>query len=207
MAAAAAFGTVVVVEANRPNTLADLLSIDTEQPLDGVRHASGRAMSAVSAGLHAAADNLLIKALRAAQSGDLGRAETYVTRAVHLDFDDHEQVHPARQQAQMLLFSSVTDALEGCELGDERWLDAALAVLPDCEDHARAELVGVLADVDHDWEVDHDESRRIRATLAGLTPTLDLQDTRSTPEAEQVRIILQVLDALSAYRDALGVTE
>jgi len=196
------------VATNRPDTpLSTFFRIDTDQPFDGVRHASGRAMSAVSAGLHAAAENLLIKALWEAQSGDLGRAEVYVTRAVRLDFDDHEQVHPARQQAQMLLFSSVVDALEGCEIGDGRWLDAALAVLPDCEEHARAELLGVLADVDHDWEVERDESRRIRAVLVGLTPTLDPEDTRSLPEAEQVRIILQVLDAVSAYRDALGVTE
>lgn len=192
---------------NRRNTLADLLSVDTDQPLDGVRHASGRAMSAVSLGLHAAAENLLIKALRAVRSGDAERAEGYVTRAAQLDFDDHEQVHPARQQAQMLLFSSVTDALEGCEAGDDRWLDAALAVLPDCEAHARAELLSVLADVDHDWEVERDESRRIRAALAGLTPSLDLEDTRSAPEAEQVRMIMQVLDAVSDYRDALEVTE
>ena len=192
---------------NRPNKLADLLSMDADQALDGVRHASGRAMSAVSLGLHAAAENLLIKALRAAQSGDLERAEVYVTRAVQLDFDDHEQVHPARQQAQMLLFSSVTDALEGCEIGDHRWLDAALTVLPDCGEHARTELLGVLADVDQDWEVEHRESRRIKAALAGRTPAPDLEDTRSVPEVEQVRIILQVLDAVSAYRDALEVTE
>ena len=192
---------------NRLDKLADLLSMDDDQPLDGMRYASGRAMSAVSSGLHEAAENLLTKALRAARSDDLERAQAYVTRAVRLDFDDHEQVHPARQQAQMLLFSSVIDALEGCEIGDGRWLDAALAVLPDCEEHARAELLGVLADVDQDWEVERDESRRLRAALAGRTPTLDLDDTRSVPEAEQVRMILQVLDAVSAYRDALEVTE
>ena len=164
-------------------------------------------MSAVSAGLHAAAENLLIKALRAARSGDLGRAEAYVTRAAQLDFDDHEQVHPARNQVQMLLFSSVIDALEECETGDGRWLDAALAVLPDCEEYGRAVLLGALADIDQDWEVERVESRRIRAALADRTSTLDFEDTRAVPEAEQVRMVLQVLDAVSAYRDALGVTE
>lgn len=181
--------------------------MDADQPLDGVRHASGHAMSAVSFGLHAAAENLLIKALRAAEAGDLERAGAYVTRAVRLDFDDHEQVHPARQQAQMLLFDSVTDALEGCETGDDRWLDAALAVLPDCEERARAELLGVLAVVDQDWQLERAESRRIRTTLGGLTPTLDLDDTRSVPEAEQVRVILQVLGAVSAYRDAFDAID
>ena len=176
--------------------------MDADQPLDGVRHASGHAMSAVSFGLHAAAENLLAKALRAAEAGDLERARAYVTRAVRLDFDDHEEVHPARAQAQMLLFDSVTDALEGCETGDDRWLDAALTVLPGCEEHARAELLGVLAVVDQDWQLGRAESRRIRTTLGGLTPTLDLDDTRSVPEAEQVRVILQVLGAVSAYRDA-----
>lgn len=181
--------------------------MDTVQPFDGVRHASGRAMSAVSAGLHAAAENLLIKALREAESGAVARAEAYVTRAVQLDFDDHEQVHPARQEAQMLLFSSVVDALEACEIGDERWLDAALAVLPDCEEHARTELLGVLAEVDRDWDVERDESRRIRAALGGITPTLDLADAQSVPEADQAQIILQVLDAVTAYRDALDAAE
>jgi len=182
---------------------ADLLSMDADQPLDGVRHASGRALSAVSFGLHTAAENLLVKALRAARSGDVERAEAYVTRAVRLDFDDHEQVHPAPQQAQMLLFTAVTDALEECELGDGRWLDAALTVLPDCEEHARAELLSVLADVDHDWHVEPHESRQIRAARAGLTVTSDHDDARSVPEAEQVRMILQVLDVVSAYGDAL----
>lgn len=191
------------MDANRLDTLADLLSRDADQPLDGVRHASGRARSAVSFGLHTAAENLLVKALRAARSGDGQRAEAYVTRAVRLGFDDHEQVHPAPQQAQMLLFTAVTDALEECEPGDGRWLDAALTVLPDGEEHARAELLSVLADVDQDWNVEPVESRRIRAALAGRPPASDVDGTRSVPEVEQVRMILQVLDVVSAYRDAL----
>jgi hypothetical protein len=191
------------VDANGPETLADLLSMDVDKPLDGVRHASGRAMSVVSVGLHTAAENLLVKALRAARSGDLERAEVYVTRAVRLDFDHHEQVHPAPRQAQMLLFTAVTDALEECELGDGRWLDAALTVLPDCDEHARVELLSVLADIDHDWHVEPDESRRIRAAIADLAPTPDA-DTRSVPEAEQVRTILQVLDVVFLPRRTWG---
>jgi len=189
------------------NRLIDLLSIDTDQPLDGVRHASDREMSVISSGLHEAAETLLTKALQAARSGDLSRAETYATRAARLDFDDHERVHPAWQQAQTFLFDSVVDALEDCEFGDSRWLDAALAVLPNCEEHGRAVLLQVLADVDQDWDVQRRESQRITAALVGRTPTLDREDTRSVPEVEQVRFILQVLDVVSAYRDALESTE
>jgi len=188
---------------DRLSSLGELLTTDADLPLDDLRHASRRTMSAVSFSLAVAAENLLIKALRAARSGDLDRARAYVTRALRLDFDEHERVHPARQQAQMLLFNAVTDALEDSQEGDHRWLDAALAVLPDCEEHARAEFLGVLNAVDQDWDVEPDESRRIRTTLGHPAPALELQDTRSVPEAEYVQVILQVLTAASAYLDVL----
>jgi len=168
--------------------------------------ASNRAASTVSLGLHAAAENLLVKALRAAGTGDHDRAGAYVARAVRLGFDEHEKVQPAWSQAHMLLFGMVVDALEERPADDHRWLDAALAVLADCGDYARTALLHSLAVVDHDWQLERQESRRIRAALDGIAWASEPEISPPGEEAEQVQAILQILDAVASYDHALDPT-
>ena len=175
----------------------------TDRPLGHLRLASNLAASAVSEGQQSAAENLLVKALRAAGDGDRDRAGAYVARAVRLGFDEYEEVQIAWRQAHLLLFGVVVDALEECPAQDSRWLDAALAVLVDCRDHARTALLHALAVLYHDCPLDRHESRRIRAALDGVDSTPEPVIPPPGDGAEQVRAILQILDAVAAYDHAL----
>lgn len=191
---------------DRLNAPPDLLYLEKDRPLGDVTLVSNRARSTFSHGLQAAAENLLVKALRAIQAGDSRRAETYVARAVHLDFDDHEEVHPAWLQAHMLLFEAVTDALEECPDDDHSWLDAALAILPECGEYALPELQQVLATIDHDWRLEPRESRRVRAALGDFVWTPRLETSPPEEDVERSRAILQILDAVASYRRRLDGT-
>jgi hypothetical protein len=153
-----------------------------DRPLGYLTLASNLAASAVSEGQQSAAENLLVKALRAAGDGDHDRAGAYVARAVRLGFDEYEEVQIAWRQVHLLLVGVVVDAIEECPADDSRGLDATLAVLVDCRDHARTALLHALAGVD-------------RTSEPKIPPPGD--------EAEQVRAILQILDVVAAYGHVL----
>lgn len=192
---------------DRLTALNEMLRLEADRPLGDVSVISNRATSPISHGLQEAAENLLNKALKALRTGDHRRAETYTARAARLDFDDHEEVHPAWMQAHMLLFEAVTDALEECPDDDHSWLDAALAVLADCGEYARPELEQVLATVDHDWRLRPQESRRVQTALAGVTWSPGLESSPPEQDAERIRAILQILGAVASYQRALDLTD
>lgn len=188
---------------DRITALTHLLRMETERPLGDVTLVSNRAAAAVSDGLQTAAENLLGKGLRAILTGDRPRAEAYVARAVRLDFDDHEEINPAWWQAHMFLFEVVTDAMEDSEAGDHRWLDAAMTVLAGCGEYARTEFLRVLATIDDDWRLEPRESRRIRTAVHGLGGSHERETSPPEQDAEHVRAVLQILDAVAAFQNEL----
>ncbi len=148
------------------------------------------------------AENLLVKALDALDAGDGATAETRVRRALHLPFDDYEEVTPGWWRAYMLLFTAIVDEWEDGE--GEDWLDAALAAEAQAEGFGRIALRSALNVIDHDYELDRDASRRIRARLGGVQPLVDWQDLLPEGDEATVAAILQVLAAYNAFDDALG---
>lgn len=76
----------------REAALGRLLQIDRDRPLGEVTLVSDLTRPGFSGGLHDAAESLFAKALRDIRAGDRERVETFVRRAVHLPFDDHEGV-------------------------------------------------------------------------------------------------------------------
>jgi hypothetical protein len=180
--------------------LDQLLQIDRDRPLGKVTRVSDRTRSGFSGGLHDAAENLLAKALRDIRAGDRERAEAYVRRAVRLPFDDHEGVQPGWELAQMLMFTTITDALEECELDDVGWLDAALTTLEISGEHGRAAIRHVLVVVDHGWRLSSRESRRVRQAVDGLVWQPGQEPAAPEPETERISAILEILDSVAAYQ-------
>jgi hypothetical protein len=176
---------------------------DVDRPFDGVAMASNHVRLAQSSALQESAENLLVKALSALDTGDHARAEAMVRRALSLPFDDYEESTPAWWRAYMLLFSSIADELEDAAGEDAAWLDAALAADEQVDGFGRRALWSALSVIDHDYELDRSASRRIRARLGGVQPLHDWQDLLPEGDEAIVPAILQVLAAFNAYDDAL----
>lgn len=175
---------------------------DVERPLDDVAVTSNHLRLAESSGLHAGAENLLLKAIDALGATDEARAEALVRRAARLPFDDYEQMAPAWWQAYMLLFSSITDELEDGP-GDDDWLTAALAVDDTAVEYGRAAVRLALAVIDADFPITHDQGRRIRSRIGERRARQDWQAMIPEGEDAVTAAILQVLAAFTAYDDAL----
>jgi hypothetical protein len=200
------------VTEERLTVLDALLEAERARPLAGVVQASNRTASPFSQALQAGAENLLGKAWRAVQAGDRGRAERYVRQAVRLPFDDHEEGHPAWNQASVLLYTEVSDVLEESALDDPGWLDAALAVLTEVEPETQAEggfraqqlFRYLLMAIDNAYQLRPGERRRLRAALGGVPWSADRTPPAPEAEEEHVQAILQVLDLVEAYHGQLA---
>jgi hypothetical protein len=182
--------------------LTEVLRRAADRPLGDIKLKSNLNERRFEQVAYRAADNLLDKARRAVESGDRVRARTYVERATRLPFDEHEQQHPGLYTAHMLLFSTVTDALEECEPNDSSWLDAALRVLPGVGESARQDLLQTLRVAAQDWGISARQARRVREATAGVD-SLDIMERRvNDDEITQQRVILELLDAVIAYNEA-----
>jgi hypothetical protein len=187
------------------STLVDgYLREQADRPLGDVQLVSGRAVQQFSRPLHVGADNLLLKALRALEQGDRERARGYIARAARIPFDEFEEEHPGLLSAHMTLFAAVTDALEECAPGDAGWLDAALRVLGSCGEDARLDLLRVLDEAQQAWQLEGRERRRVRAAVAGVDAEGQLRARLEAGRTSADQVILEVLDAVLAYEEALA---
>ncbi len=180
----------------------DRLTDGKDRPLDAGVIAGNRGLQEVSRGLGEAADNLLRKALRAIEAGDEERARRLVDRACRLPWDEHEECYPAPWSAQMMLYTSVGDALEEAGEGESDWLDAALEILPELSEVGREHLATTLFGFVRQDAVFHlapAEQKRIRAAT-GIRP-IDLDDLpEETPHEELVAMTRALLDAVRRLR-------
>lgn len=161
--------------------------------LDALKTASNLVGAEVSQGQNMAVDNLLEKAGRALDRGDVEQARRYVRRAKDLGHDEHEDVDACSLGAHMLLFTLVSDVVEECAA--PVWLEAAEAVLPSLSAWARAELLGVLLVMAAESAPDPTERRLLRRLTAGATAPPSVWDGASY-DVEQV---LELLAATAAY--------
>jgi hypothetical protein len=176
-----------------------------DAPFGDLELASGRTLQPFSIAGQRAASNLLIKASRALDSGEPERARAYVERAVRLPYDRHEQSHPAAMEAHMALFCLVTDAVEVADEDDDRWLDAALAVLAAADEAGRCTMRDVLVAIDHDYNLSRTERSALRSANAAIPDRPELRDL-DLPPTELCDCVLSVLAVCMAYRDALAAT-
>lgn len=184
-------------------SLGNLLAARADRPFGEVQWVSDRTLQPFSISGWMGAENLLTKARRAIDAGDLDRARKLVDRAARLPYDDHEQAAPAALAAHMELFNVVTDALEEAYADDSRWLDAALAVLTTADEPARYDMRDVLAAIDQDYALNPPESSRLRSAIAPIPHRAALKDLDLTETALGDEVI-SILIACEAYRAALG---
>lgn len=191
------------------DVLARLLRETADRPLGDVQLGSNWELSQSSQAMWSGAENLLTKASRALRAGDGDRAAALVNRAVSLPFDDLEGAAPAAIAVHMLLFSSVSDALEETPRGDQRWLDAAIDVLDrvDAADPARSEMRDVLADVDNDYVLPPDERRRLRRATQDVPKGPEPADMLDLTADELADRVLAILGAWNRFVDALRRSE
>lgn len=188
------------------NSVLEILTRHFEQradrPFGDVESVSGRTLQRFSFASQEAAENLLDKADRALDDGDLHRARAFVDRAVQLPFDRHEQVAPVAVAAHMKLFCLITDTLEDCEPDDYRWLAAAIDVLATADESARCEVRDVLAAIDNDYKLSSLEHARLRSAVAAVPDRPHLRDLRLAP-AELGDVVMSILTVCRMYRAAL----
>jgi hypothetical protein len=174
-------------------------------PFGDLELASGRTLQPFSIAGQSAASNLLVKAIRALDTGDQLRARACVDRAVRLPYDRHEQSHPAAMEAHMALFCLVTDALEGSDEADSRWLDAAIAVQAIAEKAGRCTMRDVLVAIDHDYQLSRTERASLRSATAAVPDRPELRDL-DLPPNELGDCVVSVLAVCRDYCAALSTS-
>jgi hypothetical protein len=180
-------------------SLEKIMAEQADQPFGDVDLQSGRTLQPFSFAGQQGATNLLTKASRALDDGNLGRAKAFIDRAVKLPYDRHEQAAPAALSAHMELFCLVTDALEGAEPGDERWLDAAVAVMSLSDEAVRFDLRDVLTAIDQDYSLSSRESSRLRSAVAAIPKRAELMDLELGATELGCQVVA-ILVACRAYR-------
>jgi hypothetical protein len=152
-----------------------------------------------------AAGTLLDKAVRAVRAGDDDRARRYVARAVALPFDDHERCAVAEWAATMLVSDALVEAMEDATPDDPAWLDAAEAVLADCDPHGGRVLREELRSVTRDHRLSRPEAARCRSLVSagGTEPEQWYIAAGARGIDERVDALMGVVVTAARYQDAL----
>ena len=185
--------------------LHQLLQAERSRPLGASELTSGLVLQPFSRALEEAADNLLLKARVALEEGDEERTAKFVGRAAALQYDVHEDGHPAVTVASMALFDEVVDAMEDADEGDATWLTTALAVLDHVDGIAEMGLRHVLDVLSRDFalSLSRRETKLIRREVGRPGPELDLGITRDSTVEEIRDVVLPLLRVTLEYHLAL----
>lgn len=186
--------------------LSDYFRQRAEHPLGDVELVSGQTRAPFSRAPLAAADNLLDKADRSLTDGDPDRAGHFIDRAAALNYDAHEQTAPAAFAATMMVFTTVTDALECSREGDSGWLDAAVETLSSTDGWGQSVMRHTLVAISQDYVLEPSERDTIGIAAAQVPERAELRDC-TLPPRELAMAVTSVLQTLQSYRAALIATE
>src|SRR5450755_3005201 len=139
----------------------------SDRGLGDVQVQSNLAASTQSFTTARGARNLLTKARRELAAGHVERATSYVDRALRLPYNETAEAPTAAFEAHMILFMTVSRALEHSAEGDSTWLAAAEATLTQCGEAAREDLLQTLRALDNDYRLAPSERRRVRTIVLG----------------------------------------
>ncbi|EWT07716.1 hypothetical protein N864_01050 [Intrasporangium chromatireducens Q5-1] len=156
---------------------------------------SGQTESRAASGLHAGAENLVTKALRALEEGDEERAVRYTSQASRLPWDAHEEVWPGALATHFALFEELSEAMEDAEDGDTRWIDDAVTVLGEVSGEPREHLARTLGIFGRDATIDLSSAEAKKIHRAVGRDPLDVEfgtDPTETPE----QLLPRMLDLL-----------
>lgn len=202
-------GSLPTVDKHVLGSLAHYFADQADQPFGDVELLSGRTLQPFSIAGQEAATNLLNKARRALNDGDLKRAREFVDRAVQLPYDKHEGAAPVSIAAHMDLFCLVTDTLESAETDDSRWLDCVLKVLATSDESARCVMREVLSAIDQDYPLNSREHTVLRTAVAAIPNRPELRDLHlnTTELGDQVMSILALCREYQAALATPGKTK
>jgi hypothetical protein len=171
-----------------------------EGPLTHARVISGSLHQEESAALLEAAGNLLTKAATRLAGGDETAARKLAERALHLPFDDFEEVHPASWWLELEMSSRLTEEVELAAEGDSRWLVRVETLLGELSGTAASVVRGGLHDVLSEFPLPRDEESRVHRLIDdepfGREPLSEVEDAAKLTEAT-----LAVLRALNRQSD------
>lgn len=174
----------------------------SDRGLGSLQVQSNISQSAHHLAMAQATRNLLIKARRDLASGQIERADSYIVRALRLPHHDESEAPAGVQEAHMMLFTIVADALDESDQDASPWLDTVEAILPQCGETAREGLRWILRTLDHDYRLQPSERRRIRSIAPG-TYSPDDENTflnqAGNDEAAHRAVITEFLLAADAY--------
>ncbi len=196
-------GSLPTVDEDVLGSLAHYFADRADHPFGDVELLSGQTLQPFSIAGQEAASNLLNKARRALNDGDLERAREFVDRAVQLPYDKHEEAAPVAIAAHMDLFCLVIDTLESAETHDSRWLDCVLKVLATSDESTRCVMRDVLSAIDQDYSLNSGEHAALRAAVAAIPNRPELRDLHlSTTELGDQ--IMSILALCREYQAALA---
>jgi len=179
------------------------LEAERSRPLGDAQLASGRTLQPFSWALRTSADNLLGKAMVAMEEGDDERATRYAGRAAALEYDEHEDVHPAVWSAFMALFDQVVDGVENAHEGDATWLATALVVLEQAEGAGAVALRQALGSVAQDYTLEPRETKLVRRAVGQIGAEADFGLTRDSSSDAVREVVIGVLRVNLAYHMAM----
>lgn len=162
---------------------------------------SGQTEYRAAAGLHAAAENLVNKALVAFEDGDEDRAVRLASRASRLPWDDFEERWPGALAAHMALHEALSEAMESSDEGDTAWLDDAIRVLGELTGEIHEHLADTLATFAWDKGMDATpaEARKIRQAVGANREESRFGDDPTATPDQLLPSILEILRVTHRY--------
>jgi hypothetical protein len=169
-----------------------------EGPLTHARVISGSLHQEESAALLEAAGNLLTKAATRLAGGDETAARKLAERALHLPFDDFEEVHPASWWLELEMSTRLTEEVELAAEGDSRWVDRAGTLLGELSGTAATVVRSALRDVLSEFPLPREEERRVHQLIE---PLGDASLAQAEDAGEPAETTIAVLRALNRQSD------
>ena len=168
---------------------------DARAALAGTRIASGLLhLEDAEAGLDAAG-HLLHKAAARLEEGDETSARHFVERALHLPYDEHEDIQPALSWLQLEMSNRLSEEVELSADGDTGWLDRARTLLSEVSGPAAAVVSGALHDARSQFTLSADEQRRLAALIDGAEfDTEPLSHVRGESVTDAAMAVLRALN-------------
>ena len=165
-----------------------------EGPLTHARVVSGSLHHEESQALLEAAGNLLTKAATRLVAGDEDGARKLAERALHLPFDDFEEVHPASWWLELEMSTRLTEEVELAAEGDSRWLGRVETLLGELSGTAAAIVRNALRDVLSEFPLPRPEERRAHQLIEAV-------GQESPGEMKEVDELVAMVRALNRQSD------
>jgi hypothetical protein len=151
------------------------------------------------------AENLLTKAMVSLESGDTDRAEKLIGRVAAMPYDEREEESPGVAAALMLVYNLVAQEFEDAQMGDTRWLEAALEIHAAADGAGKSHLASTINGFvlqDGIYTLNRDAKRRIREVVGDAPLEADVGEGPATTAEHRREVIITSLVRTALALDA-----